>query len=72
MTSGRAFPGPASLPEHKAFLWKENLQTSTIADLLDRDAGEPHGKEDWEHWFYELAPEPQAIHIGLFPLEAQS
>ena len=54
------------LEEHKAFLWKEHMQTYTVGDLVSRDSGEPHEDDDWEQWYFELAPDPQARHVHDF------
>ena len=55
-----------TMAEHKAYLWKEHMQTYTVADLINRDTGLPHSSEDWKRWYYSLAPDPRASHVHDF------
>ena len=49
-----------TLRDHSAFLWKEHLEASTIADLIDRDTGAPFTGGEWEDFFYSHALDPEA------------
>ena len=55
-----------TLRDHSAFLWKEHVQVSTIVDLIDRDSGVTFTDDEWEAYFYELAPDPDAGHAHNF------
>ena len=46
--------------------WREDMEVTTLTDIIDRDTERPFTDSQWEHWFYNWSPHEHRQAINLY------